>query len=125
MASQPIDVVSTDRHTVKPWFGGRVPEAPRVADLAKEGFPLVGGRLDVVGRTPVPTLVYRYRNYLISLTAVPVSGVANATQVLHAVDGYSVVSWTNDGVAYWALSDISASVLEHFVQLFRGIPTDQ
>ncbi len=59
MAPQPIDVASSDRHTVKPWFNGRIPEAPRVVDLANAGFPLVGGRIDVIGRIPVPTLVYR------------------------------------------------------------------
>ena len=71
MASQPTDVASSDRHTVKPWFNGRIPEAPRVVDLASEGFPLVGGRIDVIGRVPVPTLVYRHRAHLISLTAAP------------------------------------------------------
>src|SRR5262244_2636779 len=71
MAPQPIDVASSDRHTVKPWFNGRIPEAPRVVDLAQEGFPLLGGRVDVVGRTPVPSLVYGRRQHLISLTAIP------------------------------------------------------
>ena len=71
MAPQPTDVVSSDRHTVKPWFNGRIPESPRVVDLAKEDFPLVGGRLDVVGQTPVPTLVYRHDKHLISLTEMP------------------------------------------------------
>ena len=112
-------VVSTDRHTVKPWFSGRIPEAPRVVDLAKEGFPLVGGRLDVVGLTPVPTLVYSYRNHLISLTAVPAASRANSAPILRTVDGYNVLCWTDDGVAYWALSDIGPMNLENFVQLFR------
>jgi anti-sigma factor RsiW len=61
MAPAPIDVASSDQHTVKPWFNGRIPQAPRVVDLAKEDFPPVGGRIDVVGEKPVPTLVYRHR----------------------------------------------------------------
>ena len=71
MAPEPVDVVSSDRHTVKPWFNGRIPNSPRVVDLAKEDFPLVGGRIDVVGQTPVSTLVYRHAKHLISLTAMP------------------------------------------------------
>ena len=71
MAPRPIDVASSDRHTVKPWFAGRIPQAPRVVDLAKEDFPLVGGRLDVVAEAPVPTLVYGHSKHLISVTAVP------------------------------------------------------
>ena len=106
MAPQPTDVVSTDRHAVKPWFSGRIHEAPRVVDLAKEGIPLVGGRLDVVGLTPVPTLVYRYRNHLISLTAVPAASRADSGPAQRSVNSYNVLGWTDDGVAYWALSDI-------------------
>src|SRR4029079_16374741 len=68
MAPEPVDVVSSDRHTVKPWFNGRIPNSPRVVDLAKDDFPLVGGRVDVIGRTPVATLVYRRAKHLISLT---------------------------------------------------------
>ena len=71
MASQPIDVASSDRHTVKPWFNGKLPESPRVVDLTTQGFPLVGGRIDVIGLTPAPTLVYRHRLHVISLTALP------------------------------------------------------
>ena len=71
MAPEPVDVVSSDRHTVKPWFNGRIPNSPRVVDLAKQNFPLVGGRIDVVGQTPVPTLVYRHAKHVMSVTAMP------------------------------------------------------
>ena len=67
MAPQPTDVSSSDRHTVKPWFNSRIPQSPQVVDLADKGFPLVGGRIDVIGTRPVPTLVYRHRQHLISL----------------------------------------------------------
>jgi len=125
MAPQPADVPSSDRHTVKPWFNGRIPQSPRVVDLAKDDFPLVGGRLDVVGRKPVPTLVYHHAKHLISLTAVPAPDSANAGPVLHRVEGYNVLRWINDGVAYWAISDVAAADLEKFAQLFRTTAPDE
>ena len=118
MAPEPVDVVSSDRHTVKPWFNGRIPNSPRVIDLAKDDFPLVGGRIDVVGRTPVATLVYRRAKHLISLTALP-AGDAFAIGGPRSIDGYNVVQWTDGGVAYWAVSDVEAKELETFAQLFR------
>jgi anti-sigma factor RsiW len=125
MAPQPTDVASSDRHTVKPWFNGRIPQAPRVVDLAKDDFPLAGGRLDVVGRTPVSTLVYRHAKHLISLTAVPAAGSANAAPISGKVEGYNVLRWTEDGVAYWAISDMAAADLNKFAELFRTTPPDQ
>lgn len=122
MAPQPADVVSSDQHTVKPWFNGRIPEAPKVVDLAKQEFPLVGGRLDVIGRKPVPTLVYRHRKHLISVTAVPAVEKALAPS-LRKVDGYNVVQWTDDGVDYWAISDLAPGDLDGFVRLFRSAAT--
>jgi anti-sigma factor RsiW len=125
MASQPIDVASSDRHTVKPWFNGRIPQSPRVVDLAKEDFPLVGGRLDVLGGIPVPTLAYRHRKHLISLTAVPASGRANSAPVSRAVDGFNIYRWVEDGAEYWAISDVAAADLKMFAELFRTTPPDQ
>ena len=118
MSSQPIDVASSDRHTVKPWFNGRIPEAPRVVDLAAEGFPLVGGRIDVIGRAPVPTLVYRHRQHLISLSAVP-DGQRVATPQ-GQIAGYNVLSWIDNGITYWAVSDLAASDLDKFAKAFRA-----
>ena len=117
MASQPTDVASSDRHTVKPWFNGRIPEAPRVVDLASEGFPLVGGRIDVIGRVPVPTLVYRHRAHLISLTAAPAD--ASMAGAPRAIAGYNIAAWRQDGVAYWAVSDLAATDLDKFARAFR------
>jgi anti-sigma factor RsiW len=125
MAPQPIDVASSDRHTVKPWFNGRIPQAPRVVDLAKDEFPLVGGRIDVVGEVPVPTLVYAHRKHLISLTAVPDTGRTNSAPVLSAVNGYNMYRWAEDGVAYWAVSDVASADLDKLVTLFRTTPPDQ
>ena len=124
MASQPIDVASSDRHTVKPWFNGRIPQAPRVVDLGQD-FPLAGGRIDVVGAIPVPTLVYGRGNHLISLTAVPAAGHANLAPSLSTGDGYNIVRWTEGEVTYWAVSDASAEELDKFAELFRATPSDR
>jgi anti-sigma factor RsiW len=120
MASQPVDVMSSDQHTIKPWFNGRIPQAPRVVDLAASDFPLIGARLDVVGREPVPTLVYRRRKHLISVTATP--GQGSVAPIQSMTDGYNILRWTDDGVTYWAISDLDAQELSTFVQLFRGEP---
>jgi len=119
MAMQPVDVVSSDRHTVKPWFNGRIPESPRVVDLSAEGFALVGGRIDVVGRSPVPTLIYHRNTHVISVMAIPARGRPNAALTRTVVDGYNVIRWTQDGVTYWAVSDVEPTELERFASLFR------
>jgi anti-sigma factor RsiW len=118
MAPQPTDVSSSDRHAVKPWFNGRTPEAPRVVDLTADGFPMVGGRIDVIGRVPVPTLVYRHRQHLISLSAVPAGG--NAVVAPRAIAGYNILTWTENGIAYWAVSDLAATDLDKFAAAFRA-----
>ena len=118
MAPQPADVASSDRHTVKPWFNGRIPQAPQVVDLASQGFPLAGGRIDVVGTTPVPTLVYRHREHVISVTAVPAHGLLPARSE-RAIDGYNLVTWSENGIAYWAVSDLAQNELEDFARAFR------
>jgi anti-sigma factor RsiW len=124
MAPEPVDVVSSDRHTVKPWFNGRIPSSPRVVDLAKENFPLIGGRVDVVGQTPVSTLVYRHAKHLISLTAMPADSKFKLDRAPRTVDGYNVVQWVENGVSYWAISDLAPKDLEEFARLFRTSPTE-
>jgi len=125
MAPQSIDVASSDRHTVKPWFNGRVPQSPRVIDLAAEGYPLVGGRIDVVGRSGVPTLVYRHREHVISLTAIAGASRDQAIATQPTIKGYNVVGWAVDGISYWAVSDLGSGDLNRFAQLFRDAPPDQ
>jgi anti-sigma factor RsiW len=118
MAPQSTDVSSSDRHTVKPWFNGRIPESPRVVDLTDNGFPLIGGRIDVIGTRPVPTLVYRHRQHLISLVAVPLSSGAPA-RGRQMIAGYNVLNWRDDNTAYWAVSDLGIDDLEIFATAFR------
>ncbi len=122
MATQPYDVASSDQHTVKPWFNGRIPVSPRVVDLAGAGFPLVGGRVDVIARTPVPSLVYRFRKHLISVTEMQGGGAAAPTR---AADGYHVIAWRAGGVSYWAVSDVELDELRKFVKLFQAAPTSE
>jgi anti-sigma factor RsiW len=123
MAPQPFDVASSDRHTVKPWFNGRIADAPRVVDLADQGFPLVGGRVDVIGRAPVATLVYRHRQHLISLSAVPGGQAIAATP--KDIGGYNLLSWSENGTAYSAVSDLAAADLETFAKAFRAASTER
>ncbi len=120
MAPQPADVASSDRHAVKPWFSGRIPLAPRVVDLVQDGFPLIGGRVDVVNRTPVPSLVYGRRQHLISLTAVPNASMGSTTS--QTVQGYNMIAWTVEGMTYWAVSDLNLEELQMFARLFRAAP---
>lgn len=123
MAAQPFDVASSDRHTVKPWFNGRIADAPRVVDLADQGFPLVGGRVDVIGRAPVATLVYRHRQHLISLSAVPGGRTIAATP--KEIGGYNLLSWSENGTAYSAVSDLAAPDLETFAKAFRAASAER
>ena len=120
MAPQPVDVRSSDQHTVKPWFDGRIPESPRVVELAQEGFPLVGGRIDVIGRAPVPTLVYGRRKHLISLSTMPAKMTGVLETVPHDIAGYNIVSWSEDGLTYWAVSDVAVADLNTFAKDFRS-----
>ena len=120
MAPQATDVTSSDTHTVKPWFSGRIPQAPRVVDLAKAGFPLAGGRVDVIGRSPSPTLVYLRRKHVIGVTAVSAPDSAEMAPRLENAEGYNFVQWIDGGVAYSAVSDLNAQELQEFVRLFRS-----
>jgi len=118
-APQPADVASSDNHTVKPWFNGRVSEAPRVVDLGNEGFPLIGGRVDVIGRVPVPTLVYRRRQHLISLMALPSDQAPAVTSAPRSIAGYNILTWRQNGTVYWAVSDVAPPDLDAFAKAFR------
>ena len=124
MAPEPVEVVSSDRHTVKPWFNGRITSSPRVVDLTKEDFALIGGRIEVVAQSPVSTLVYRRAKHLISLTAVPAESRFELERTPRAVNGYNIVHWVEKGVSYWAISDLEAKELEEFARLFRTSQTE-
>jgi len=120
MAPHPFDIASSDRHTVKPWFNGRTAQLPPVVDLAEVGFPLIGARVDVIGQTAVPTLVYGHAGHLLSLTTVPAPGRARSIPQTHAAGGYNMMNWTDEGVDYWAVSDIGYEALRGFARSFRS-----
>ncbi|MGO4833270.1 anti-sigma factor [Rhizobiaceae sp. 2RAB30] len=121
LAASPVDVASSDRHTVKPWLDGRVGVSPPAVDLAKDGFSLVGGRVEILGDRPVPALVYRHREHLITLVAVPLE--PSTTPVTTPEDlsagGFSLVHWTDGAFSYWAISDTERAALQDFVARFR------
>lgn len=119
IAQQPTDVASSDRHTVKPWFNGKVAQSPRVKDLSGAGYPLAGGRVDVLDKVAVPTLVYNRRRHLISVTAVPVTSTTPTTM---SVNGFNIVRWKDEGISYWAISDLNSTELIEFTKLYRQPP---
>jgi anti-sigma factor RsiW len=118
-----FDVESTDQHTVKPWFDGKVDFSPPVKDFAAEGFPLVGGRLDYVARRNVAALVYQRRKHIINVFIWPESS-GDATHAAGAeqrqiVDGYNVVEWRHGEMYFCAVSDVNPAELQQFVELLQ------
>lgn len=120
ISGQPVDVVSSDQHTVKPWLASKLPVAATVVDLTGEGFPLLGGRIDIIAGAAAPTLVYKRRGHLISVTELR-ADAANypATPSRRTLDGYPVIVWSEGERAYAAISDISPTELDAFVAAFR------
>ncbi|MGX5826165.1 anti-sigma factor family protein [Mesorhizobium sp. 43Arga] len=119
LAASPIDIVSSDRHTVKPWLDARIGVSPPAPDLAQDGYALIGGRVEVISGRPVPALVYRHREHLITLVAEPQQG-GKATQPDDlSSGGFSMVHWSDGAFSYWAISDMERPELDDFVARFR------
>jgi len=111
--------VSSDQHAVKPWFDGKIDFAPEVRDLATDGFPLVGGRLDYLDGKTVATLVYQRNKHPINLFITPAPTSRNTSPTVVTRRGYNVISWTNSGMKYWAVSDLNQAELRQFTGLFE------
>jgi len=115
-----IDVASTDQHTVKPWFNGRLDYSPPVKDFAAAGFPLMGGRLDAIGDKTVAVLVYRSDKHIIDLFVWPTAariGVPGGTR-----DGFHVVGWQQGGMTFRAISDVEPGRLADFARRWQDEP---
>jgi anti-sigma factor RsiW len=118
MANHLADVASTDQHTVKPWLDAKLDFAPAVVDLAADGFPLIGGRLDYLDKRPVAALVYKRREHFINLFVWPSDAGTDDTTKELSRQGYQLLHWGASDLNYWAVSDVSADDLRLFRRQF-------
>jgi anti-sigma factor RsiW len=114
------DVLSTDQHTVKPWFNGRLDVAPPVIDLTAQGFTLIGGRLDYVDARPIGAIVYRRRLHIINLFVAQTASSEPRAAKMKTFQGFNVRSWSEHGLNYWAVSDLAADELAEFGDKFQA-----
>jgi anti-sigma factor RsiW len=117
LATHLLDVPSTDQHTVKPWFDGKLKFSPPVRDFADQGFRLIGGRLDYINGREVAALVYQRRLHVVNLFIWPLGSGRNTAAESFTKDGYNVSHWDRDGFEFWAVSDVNAEDLRVFAGL--------
>ncbi|HEV2435087.1 MAG TPA: anti-sigma factor [Verrucomicrobiae bacterium] len=114
MANHEMDVASSDQHTVKPWFDGKLDFSPPVKDLAPQGFPLIGGRLDYLGNRAVAALVFHRYKHVINLFIWPTNESDSKPAVPAPINGYNVIHWSRGGMTFWAVSDLNEEELMEF-----------
>ncbi len=119
MATHLTDVTSSDQHTVKPWFEGKLPFAPPVQDWAAQGFPLVGGRLDYLGDRPVAALVYQRQQHIINLFLWPATPNEVPGETRRTRHGYNLIHGTTADMTYWVVSNLNMDELQAFVSLVQ------
>ena len=117
LATHLLDVSSSDQHTVKPWFDGKIDFAPEVRDLSGDGFPLIGGRLDYLGGRTVVALVYHRNKHPINLFIMPATTNRNTSPSAITRRGYNILSWTHNEMKYWAVSALNEADLGRFAEL--------
>ena len=120
MVDHLVDVATSDQHTVKPWFNGKVDFAPPVADFTASGFPLVGGRVDYIAGRPAAVLVYKRRQHVVNVFIWP--SAQHEAEALSNVtfDTYHLLQWSASGLTFWAVSDVSGADLESLARLFQN-----
>jgi anti-sigma factor RsiW len=123
MTDHLLDVPSSDQHTVKPWFNGKLDFSPTVVDLTSEGFPLIGGRLDYVNNRTVAAIVYQRHKHMINLFTWPTASV-DSQPILSHHNGYNLLTWNYNGMTCFAVSDLNTQELQSFAQLLHtGLAT--
>jgi anti-sigma factor RsiW len=116
IANHLMDVVSTDQHTVKPWFTGKLSFSPPVFDFSDQGFKLIGGRLDYLGKNEIAAVIYQHRQHYIILFVWP-SQAGQTGDIITHKEGYNLYGWTAHGLALWAVTDAEPDTLKAFVEL--------
>ena len=122
MADHLSDVASTDQHTVKPWFTGKLDYAPPVQDFANRGFALVGGRIDYLDHRAVAAMVYRHQGHVINAFAWPVAQ-SNSVGEQRTRRGFNMIEWNAEGLQYWLVSDLGMDDLTQFARIIRTSST--
>jgi anti-sigma factor RsiW len=114
------DVVSTDQHTVKPWFNGKLDVSPPVIDLTAQGFTLIGGRLDYVDARAIGAVVYKRRAHIINLFVAQTTSTVHRPARIENLQGFNIRHWSDRGLNYWAVSDLGADELAEFGEKFEA-----
>ncbi len=118
LANHLMDVASTDQHTVKPWFAGKLDYSPPVIDFSEQGYPLVGGRLDILDHRTVAAVIYQRRKHYINLFVWPADSAA-LSESIREKNGYHVFQWSKSGMNYMAVSELGEKELKEFVQMMK------
>jgi len=119
LESHRTDVISSDQHTVKPWFDGKLDFAPPVKDYSSQGFPLTGGRLEYLNNRAVAALIYQRQKHYINLYIWPAEQRNATSELATKRQGYNLLHWTNSGMTYWAISDLNGVELHEFARLVQ------